>query len=301
MSDSWNPGFPVIPYQKGMDLPKSGTYFIVAGNGTWMHKDTGLCRCFVPVDNISFLDELDVEAEVSINLPKIPTHLVWQIKKFFSLVFEKYTAEAEVTLYFNQNTKEYRVHVPEQKVSHTSVHYKRLATTHIEGMENFLRVGSIHCHSDFDAFHSGTDVSDEEDFDGLHVTFGNNDQEEFTVSATIVVNGFRKTIDPLNILDGLAQTQKNHYIFNDKTIEDEWSLVSKKWLMNVNSKNTEALMGLSDSDLVNWSDDMHSVQLKSTLGEGPFRLISRDKGKIIIETLVGPQELSEHFFKHHKS
>lgn len=305
MDNSWNPGFPVLIYKKGMELPAKGTYFVVAGNGLWMHKDTGICKCFVPVDNISFLDDLDSKKCVLIDLPKIPTKLVWQIKKFFSLIVEKYSAEAEVTLYFNKNTKEYRVHIPEQRVSHGSVKYKRIGTAHLEGMEDFLRVGTIHSHCDFDAFHSNTDVSDEEDFDGLHITFGNNNKEVFTISSSIVVNGFREIVDPTIVLEGVVQKIEDHYNFEEIPEEQKqsWSDAPSKWMNNVNSKDVDCFLGLDleDSDFVDWADNMNCVQLKSSLGNGPFRVISRDNGKIIVQTPVGKSDLSEHFFKQCKS
>lgn len=301
MENCWNPGFPVLIYKKGMELPPNGTYFVVAGNGLWMHKDTGICKCFVPVNNISVLDDLNAEKCVLIDLPHIPMKLVWQIKKFFSLVVEKYSAEAQVTLYFNKDTQEYKVHIPEQCVSHGSVKYKRIGTVHLKGLEGFLRVGTIHSHCDFEAFHSGTDISDEEDFDGLHITFGNNDKDCFTISATVVVNGYRSLIEPEKVLEGIVQREHDCYNFLDITPEQGklWANDLNKWILNVNSKEVNSFLGLDpqDSEFLDWADDMKSIQLKSTLGNGPFRLISKDNGKVLIETPTGIAELSEHFFQ----
>ncbi len=47
--------FPVFLYQEGVELPTEGTYFVVAGNGNWLHKDTGIVKAFIPVDKISCL------------------------------------------------------------------------------------------------------------------------------------------------------------------------------------------------------------------------------------------------------
>lgn len=303
MDDSWNPGFPVLVFKKGMELPPKGTYFVVAGNGIWMHKDTGICKCFVPVDNISFLDDLDAKKCVLIDLPKIPAKLVWQIKKFFSLVVEQHASEAEVTLYFNKSTQEFKIHIPEQRVSHGSVRYKRLGTVHLDGLEGFLRVGTIHSHCDFEAFHSHTDVSDEEDFDGVHITFGHNDKESFTISATVVVNGYRELVEPAKILDGIVQKNDNYYTIDQDLVNKDWLIDPQNWLGNVNSKQADVFLGLKIEGIekVDWSDDMRSTQLKDNLGHGPFKVISKDNGKIKIETLNGTQELSEHFFKQHKN
>ena len=294
-----NSKFPVFIYSKDLNLPDSGTYFVVAGNGLWMHKDTGICRCFVPVENLSFLDDLDANSDVNVDLPKIPFKIVWQVKTFFEMVVKEFSSESEVTLYFNKETQEYRVHIPEQTVCHGGVKYKRIGTIHLKEMEGFLRVGTIHSHCDFDAFHSHTDIGDEEDFDGIHITFGNNDKEEFTVTSSVVVNGFRKTVDPLDFLEGIIRLNDDKFKFESISDQQElWKKTSEIWLKNVNNKDPQTLLGLKeDSSLVDWSDEMKSAQMKATLGSGPFKVISRENGKLLIETLVGETELSEHFFK----
>jgi len=85
MNTEWTPDFPVYVYYKDMKLPDGGNYFVIAGNGCWMHKDTGLCKCFIPVDRISFLEDLKTDLLLEFNLPKIPFDLVWQIKQFLKL------------------------------------------------------------------------------------------------------------------------------------------------------------------------------------------------------------------------
>jgi hypothetical protein len=66
-----------------MELPTEGTYYVVAGNGTWLHKDTGIVKAFVPVKDIPVLEDLDVNAFVECALPKLPLKHVWRIKEFF--------------------------------------------------------------------------------------------------------------------------------------------------------------------------------------------------------------------------
>ncbi len=41
--------FPVYTYQEGMELPEEGNYYLVSGNGLWLHKDTGIVKAFIPV------------------------------------------------------------------------------------------------------------------------------------------------------------------------------------------------------------------------------------------------------------
>lgn len=303
--------YPVYVYEEGMELPKEGTYYVVAGNGKFLHKDTGLVRCFIPVENISVLEDLNMEAEVECKLPKVPARHVWRIKEFFRRVVEKYRAEAEVNLYFNKNTGDYKIHVPEQTVTHGGVRYKRVALTHVEGMEDYLRVGTIHSHCDFGAFHSGTDVGDEEDFDGLHVTFGHNDKDRFTISASVVVNGHRMKVDPESVLEGITHPQgicggDNQYGLIDSDADrdhHQWADGLDEWMAQVSGSlvwgyfPTTSHNGLGTGDKVAWAGDNTATQLKSVVGEGPFEVLAAESGKLVIKTNVGLARFSSKLFK----
>ncbi len=224
MSD-WNAGFPVIVYQEGMTLPETGTYFVVSGNGLWLHKEESICTGFVPVNNISCLPDLNAETFVNVKLPKIPAVFVWKIKEFFRKVVAEYRSESEVSLYFNKELGIYKIYVPKQEVSHASVKYQRIGTTHLPEFDGFLEVGTIHSHCDFGAFHSGVDVGDEHNFDGLHITFGHNDKDTFSISASLVVNGFRTKVKPVTVLEGIsresAQPVDKDEFFSLEPISDE--------------------------------------------------------------------------------
>lgn len=317
--ETWNPGFPVHIYQDGMTLPKTGTYFVVAGNGLWLHKDTGICQCFVPVKNISCLDDLVAETEVQVKLPKVPANLICQIKEFFRQVVEKYNSEAEITLYFNRENGQYKVYVPTQKVSHGSVHYKRVGTTHISGLENYLPVGTIHSHCDFGAFHSGTDVGDEEHFDGLHITFGHNDREVFTISASLVVNGHRTVVDPLVVCEGVECSRPEHNVFGSGYVSEAYYRLNtqcspeelkeiEEWMTRVSPLRTFAVFNnfnfftekFAVGSQIVWADDMKSDTLRRTCGEGPFEVLMHEGNKVCIKTSTGRVKLSEKLFKKHE-
>lgn len=304
--------YPVHLYEEGMDLPKEGTYFVVAGNGTWLHKDTGLVRCFVPVESISFLQDLNADVQVSTSLPKVPARLVWRIKEFFRRVVESHHSESGVILYYSKEKGDYKVHIPEQKVSHGGVKYERVALTHVEGMEDYLRVGTIHSHCDFNAFHSGTDEGDEEDFDGLHVTFGHNDKDEFSISASVVVNGFRTKIDPRTVLEGITSpTSGGMYMLTDRDYDrqfHEWADGLDEWMKKVSPMGGPVWgrqgcwslykqYGFERGDNIVWAGDLSQVKLKEVMGEGPFEVIGVDGDKLVIKTSVGLAKLSDKLFK----
>lgn len=298
--------FPVYVYHANLVLPDHGNYYLIASNGIWLHKDTGIVRAFVPVENISVLDEFDAEGFVECSLPKIPAQHVWRIKTFFKNVVSKHRAEASTTLYYNKETKEFKIHVPQQFVSHGSVNYKREALTHIEGMENFLCVGTIHSHCDFGAFHSGTDIGDEEDFDGLHCTFGHNNLDEFSISATVAVNGHRMQVDPLDVLDGIepvpGQEGKYKLATLAPELEAEWSTGLNDWMSLVSSKQRYGLFGRDNEkfrkgDKVDWIEGLNIGSIKSQCGEGPFEVDSAFDGHVTVMTNVGLARFNEKLFK----
>lgn len=301
----FNGMLPVYLYEEGIQLPNKGTYFIIAGNGNWLHKDTGLVRGLVPVDNISVLDDFKAKTTIDCSLPKIPIRHVWRIKEFFRNVVDKFRSEAEINLYYSKDKDDFKIHVPEQIVSHSGVQYRRVALTHQEGMSDYLRVGTIHSHCDFGAFHSGTDIDDENDFDGLHVTFGNNDQNDFTVSASIVMNSLRVKIDPLNFLEGLQHIEGETYRFIDldKATTAEWASGLNEWMTMVKGTHSSFLSHhhsgvhkFSIGDSVTFNDDLKSMMLRGMMGDGPFEVLALSDGKITINAKNGLVEVADILF-----
>jgi len=294
--------FPVYLYEEDFELPENGTYFLVAGNGLWLHKDTGIVKAFVPVQNISILKDLDSDSFVQCTLPKIPAKHILRIKTFFKNVVQEHRSEASTSLYYNKETNEFKIHVPQQRVSHTSVNYKRQALTHVEGMENFLCVGTIHSHCDFGAFHSSTDIGDEEDFDGLHCTFGHNNLTEFSISATVAVNGNRLIVDPMDVLEGIESVpgQEGHYRLTELApeLEAEWIAGIEDWMSKVSSGikwKDDAIF--QKGDKVDWAGEMATVDVRSICGEGPFEVDSSSGGVVTIVTKIGLARFSEKLFK----
>lgn len=293
--------FPVYVYEEGVELPDEGTYYVIAGNGTYLHKDTGLVRCFVKVKNVPSLPDLDAASWVSLNLPKLPEEDVQKIKQFFSQVVKLHRTEASTTLYFNKETQTFKVHVPEQSVSHGGVQYTRkLTEEEMPEYEGYLRVGTIHSHCDFGAFHSGTDVGDEEDFDGLHVTFGNNGDDEFTISASVVVNGKRTKVDPLNVLDGIKHVRDDLYVLNYEILHDE----PDEWMkrVRVGWRNTFYQPRVEDKEIkagdwVSWAGELKLTGWRQKFGDGPFLVESLEDRYLEIQTKAGLAHFPVELFK----
>lgn len=234
----------VYVYKPGMELPKTGSYYVVAGNGIFYHKENqgGITYGMIPVKDIPVLAKIEHGATVGVRLPKLGEKHVHQIKEFFRRVVKEHNSEANTILFYHPETKDYKVYVPEQEVTHGSVDYKREAFFENEesGLAGYLRVGTIHSHCNFDAFHSSTDVGDEGDFDGVHVTFGHNDKDEFSISCSIVVNGFRAKVDPQKYLEGLIPVTNFVTDLEEKLKEEEEKKKKKKTYTFYNANRGKA-------------------------------------------------------------
>lgn len=291
--------FPVHVYDEGVEFPEDNTYYVVAGNGLFLHKDTGLVKAFIPVPKISILPDLDVDNQVDCSLPKLPALHVERIKEFFKQIVEKHSSESSTTLYFNKETGEYKIHVPEQLVSHGGVDYvMKLTEEETPDFEGFLRVGTIHSHCDFGAFHSGTDINDEKNFDGLHITFGHNDREVFTISASVVVNAHRIKVDPEDYLEGIVHQEADRYCVASEQQHDVSSWVEKvhtrsgsRWGLRpawstgstYSPRRSSATIGAGDK--VKWASS--PSEWKEKFGKGPFKVDSTWRDFLEVRTDAG--------------
>lgn len=177
-------------------IPDDDIMYIIGKNGLFLKKKIGIIESVVPVKEISFLEDVSVHAKLHIR--KIPAVTFARIVDFFKKVYDEYRSESVVVLMYNEETKKYKIRVPFQKVSAADLSYLRVTPT-----DGYINMCTIHSHAAFSAFHSGVDDKDEEHFDGLHVTVGNVDEENFSVSSSIVINGHRFRVEPSEYIEGV--------------------------------------------------------------------------------------------------
>jgi hypothetical protein len=115
----------------------------------------------------------------------LPAKLMGQVVNFFERIYDRQSTEAAVLLIMNADTREWRIFVPTQLVSHGGVNYV-FEPSHIRWPWNI--VGSIHSHCDFGAGHSSTDTGDAENFDGLHCTIGHIKRDVPEIVAMVAMN-----------------------------------------------------------------------------------------------------------------
>jgi hypothetical protein len=190
--------FPIHIYEEGKDLPNDPICYILAKGGIYLKKNLGIMQSLAKVDNISILADLQTTAKM--NIPKLPMKAVGETIAFFRTVFETYRSEAVVIIFYHPERKAYKIIAPLQKVSGAGLDYNRDIT-----YEGWDKIGSIHSHADFSAFHSGVDDQDEYSFDGLHITIGHcgNTDGIYTIAASICSNKQRFIVIPEDYIKGI--------------------------------------------------------------------------------------------------
>lgn len=208
-------------------LPDDDACYIVS-KYIYLKKRSGLIDSMVKVDSIDMGEILPEYA--TMNLPKIKAKIFGRVQGFFKMIYRKHKSEAGVILNLkthpqNEKLKKIDYTVPHQRVSGGGCKYQIVIDP------SYVNCGTIHSHSNFGAFHSGTDINDERYFDGLHITVGHNDQERISISACIVVNGKRIKVNPLNYIEGIQHVEKirdnDFYEFIDKSLVVENPLYNK--------------------------------------------------------------------------
>ena len=206
-------------------MPTDDVFYIVAKEGVFLKKKLGIMESIAPVDNISILDSVSTMAKLHIR--RISGKNFGKVINFFKAVYKEYRSESIILLFYNEEKKRYKIFPPRQKVTAASLEYNRGIT--VDGM---TMIGTIHSHGSMSAFHSGTDDDDEKSFDGLHITIGDVNDDEVSISASIIANGYRFMVDPneyitnLNLVKDVDKTEtgfgtKVYRMINGKMVLDE--------------------------------------------------------------------------------
>lgn len=191
--------FPIFINDGSKKMPDDDIFYIICKEGVYLKKKMGVMESMAPVKNISILKS--VEATARMHIAPIPGPLFAKVISFFNAVYKEHRSEAIVLIFYDEETKKYKIFPPYQKVSYATVDYNKGIK-----LEGWQMIGTIHSHAAMSAFHSGVDDDDEKSFDGLHITIGDNDDDDVSISASIVVNGSRFLIDPLDYIEDLALT-----------------------------------------------------------------------------------------------
>jgi hypothetical protein len=119
-----------------------------------------------------------------------------QVVGFFRAVYDRQQTEALVLLLWQDDR--FEILVPSQSTSAVSVRHKLDSSSLPAGSR---LVGTIHSHGAFSAFASATDEDDEADLDGLHVVVGDLLRRRPSLSAALVVDGYRFGVRQSQVLE----------------------------------------------------------------------------------------------------
>jgi len=247
--------FPVYINENGTALPEDGFYYVVASNGVFVHKEVELASLLVKSNKpIPGLDE--IKSAVRLKVPKIPLDIFHKTLYFFRRVYDKYSSEAAIILYYDPDTRQYAIYCPEQDVSGGSVNYDR--DDNLDNPERiaelrkfrgddanwgnsrgFRKVGTIHSHCNFSAFHSGTDIHDEIYFDGVHITIGHVNSNDVSITSSLVNNSNRFEIDPIQVISGVQSTKENENLLT-KAVGFWKSWNSPRYIMKLTAEEQTA-------------------------------------------------------------
>jgi Prokaryotic homologs of the JAB domain len=162
-------------------------YYIKAREGNFLYRDTQIGTVLLPEKKMPDLGRVGYAQGVfSWKGEKIPGRIISQAQDFFKRIYMKHHAEAEVLITMHNETGEFRLFIPYQRVSHAGVK-SIYEPTHVN--KNYTVVGTLHSHCDFSAFHSGTDSGDASDMDGVHFTIGHNMRDVPEIVAMVAMNG----------------------------------------------------------------------------------------------------------------
>jgi len=283
-------------------IPNDDICYIIGKDGIYLKKKLGMVESCTKVDNISILNPVNIYGKI--HLPKIPSKVFCKVVSFFRAAYEKYKGESAIVLYFNEKKNQYKIVVPEQKVSGVAVDYEVDTEQTVPG---YKLVGTIHSHANFGAFHSGTDQNDEKNFDGLHITVGNVAEPDgsFSLSTSVVINASRfieKSEDYLEdvistdgekktfvvegkIYEYISQANKDRFIFKDN-VKDEDFEFNPKWMDKVEAKKYITYYSAGNSytpHWQNWFDHDDYDRMMQYRKDAPYRY----KGKYCYKNANG--------------
>ena len=95
----------------------------------------------------------------NLHIPKVPQYILKALYLFFERVADAYETEVRVRVFYNSQTGEYEINLPEQEVTSASVY--TLDSEYALVTETFWPVLDMHSHCRFPAVFSGTDNRNE--------------------------------------------------------------------------------------------------------------------------------------------
>jgi len=184
-------------YTEDFAAPQEHYYRILAGNGYFFHVKTAFFEADVfehAIPTPNALRPCKEYAKLTLQ-QKLSATTTLQAHQYFNTVRRKHHAEAYLRIFANPITGAYILDAPPQINRQACV--TAMATVAPDG---FCELGSIHSHP-ASAFHSTTDIHDEQGSDGIHIVFGYVERFVPQIIAALTVRGRRFPLDPTEVLE----------------------------------------------------------------------------------------------------
>lgn len=199
LGDDWQTALPDAP----------SPYYVVTDEGWYKHirTDAGrwVTRTYKKPPRLAKLG--NTQGMGNFDGIRIPATIYAQAVDFFRRIFATHHTEAEVLITQHRTTKEYRLFVPTQRVSHGGV-VSMYNPKHID--RDYLVVGTFHSHCDFSPNHSSIDEGDARDMDGIHGVIGYLTKDIPEMTLMVASNGilfpFKDVTDIVDTSDLTAAT-----------------------------------------------------------------------------------------------
>lgn len=186
-----------------VQAPVEQIYYVLAGNGLYQRKIGPFFETFVRIwgHKARKLSWLGKEKEMFVlKLPqKLDAKFLLMAVSFFRKQWERELTEAALLIYWDRVRHGYELYCPAQEATTYSLKYDLPAT-----QKDKQRMGTIHSHGRFGAFHSDADCLDEEHEDGLHITIGRVFSPTPAIMASLVVDGRRQEFRADEIFEEVA-------------------------------------------------------------------------------------------------
>jgi hypothetical protein len=197
--------FPVYVKDQAFRLPDDPVYYLLARGGLYLVKQNRFFRSatLVSLRDAASVHEMGIDLpqvdttrllpqdeEVVATFPPIPCEILKQAVTLFDNIARTYGTEAVALLYHGLQNGEYHLVAPRQRV--TDIHARYEVGASPVGLQ---RVGTLHSHVGDAAFHSDTDMADEQADNGLHIVIGLGGKSR-SITCALVVDGRRCSLAP---------------------------------------------------------------------------------------------------------
>ncbi len=131
--------------------------YVVGSDGVYLVRKNNVGTFIAKTDKVA--GGCQLVSQVRLETPKVPYELLCDIMAFFKEVYRQRKSEAAAQIFWDEENREYFVHIPKQEVSGGSCKY----FNDEQLIDNYPLVIDIHSHGNMGAFFSNTDDKDDKD------------------------------------------------------------------------------------------------------------------------------------------